>query len=130
MLFNKFLETYCLFLPYTHFFLRNFTFTKTFTTFSCLLLKTNQYEKITLGALTLLLITTACRDDSYTLSTESTPNLVTPALHTRVSDSQSPLTGIVEAYPCLQGSSIYFGNYVNNTLSVFYGFTMFRMETL
>lgn len=87
-------------------------------------------KKITLGALTLLLITTACRDDSYTLSTESTPNLVTPALHTRVSDSQSPLTGIVEAYPCLQGSSIYFGNYVNNTLSVFYGFTMFRMETL
>ena len=79
-------------------------------------------KKITLGALTLLLITTACRDDSYTLSTESTPNLVTPALHTRVSDSQSPLTGIVEAYPCLQGSSIYFGNYVNNTLSVFYGF--------
>lgn len=79
-------------------------------------------KKITLGALTLLLITTACRDDSYTLSTESTPNLVTPALHTRVSDSQSPLTGIVEAYPCLQGSSIYFRNYVNNTLSVFYGF--------
>lgn len=79
-------------------------------------------KKITLGALTLLLITTACRDDSYTLSTESTPNLVTSALHTRVSDSQSPLTGIVEAYPCLQGSSIYFRNYVNNTLSVFYGF--------
>lgn len=62
-----------------------------------------KYEKITLGALTLLLITTACRDDSYTLSTESTPNLVTPALHTRVSDSQSPLTGIVEAYPCASG---------------------------
>lgn len=74
-------------------------------------------KKITLGAFMLLAITTACRDDSYSLPAKSSTNLVTPALHTRVSDSQSPLTGIVEAYPCVQGSSIYFGNYVNNTLS-------------
>lgn len=33
-------------------------------------------KKITLGALTLLLITTACRDDSYTLSTESPPPIL------------------------------------------------------
>ena len=79
-------------------------------------------KKITLGALALLTIATACRDDSYSLPTKSSTNLVTPTLHTRVNGSQSPLTGIVEAYPCLGGSSIYFGNYVNNTLSVFYGF--------
>ena len=79
-------------------------------------------KKITLGALALLTIATACRDDSYSLPAKSSTNLVTPTLHTRVNGSQSPLTGIVEAYPCLEGSSIYFGNYVNNTLSVFYGF--------
>ena len=79
-------------------------------------------KKITLGALALLTIATACRDDSYSLPAKSSTNLVTPTLHTRVNGSQSPLTGILEAYPCLEGSSIYFGNYVNNTLSVFYGF--------
>ncbi len=64
-------------------------------------MKISLMKKITLGAFMLLAITTACRDDSYSLPAKSSTNLVTPALHTRVSDSQSPLTGIVEAYPCV-----------------------------
>lgn len=79
-------------------------------------------KKIVLGALSLLFIATACRDDSDCRPSDPATNLVTPELRTRVSDSESPLTGIVEAYPCQSGSSIYFGNYVNNSLTVFYGF--------
>ena len=88
-------------------------------------------KKITLGALTLLLITTACRDDSYTLSTESPPQSCYSRSTYPCERFSKTSHGIVEAYPCLQGSSILFRELCKQYAKrVLWFFTMFRMETL
>lgn len=75
---------------------------------------------ILLGAMT------ACSDDSCSDDSnkdEVTPShLVTPELAVRLADTQTPMTGIVEAYACKPGSSIYYGNYLQNKLTPFPGY--------
>lgn len=77
-----------------------------------------------LGLLSLITILSACsKDDEWKLP-ETAGDLVTPVVTALVADplNESPLTGILEAYPCNSESSIYFGNYVNGELTPFYGY--------
>lgn len=75
-------------------------------------------------SLSILLSFFSCTKESV----ESCPSaadslyLVTPGLESRLSDTGSPLSGILEAYPCKAGTSIFYGNYYNGQLMPFYGF--------
>lgn len=55
----------------------------------------------------------SCSDDnSCAPCKEDNGGLVTPDLSVTLSDTQSPMTGVLEAYPCQAGSAIYYGNYI------------------
>lgn len=71
---------------------------------------------------------TCCSDDNNCPSGNDTPTttLITPDLDIKLSSTQDPMTGILEAYPCQEGSSIYFGNYVENKLTPFTGYYKLR----
>lgn len=66
---------------------------------------------------------TACGDDEKTLVGPSNENarLVSPTISARIEEpgGLSPLTGVLQAYPCESESSTFFGNYVNGTLRPF-----------
>ena len=81
-------------------------------------------KRIWFGTLCLLWMITACSDDKKGYVVEPELDLVTPQITALVNEQQgySPLTGILEAYPCSSGGSIYFGNYVNGKLTPFYGY--------
>ena len=75
-----------------------------------------------------LLLTTfmsSCIDDDSTCTEENGNNgeLISPRLRAVINnvDNQSPMTGVLDVYPCQPGSSIYYGNYVNGSLTPFYG---------
>lgn len=79
-------------------------------------------KKIIVAISLLLIVLASCSKDD-------TPNvendLVTPGLVAYVDNQEgarNPMTGILEIFPCKSGSSIYFGNYVSNTLTEFNGF--------
>ena len=57
---------------------------------------------------TLALLAVGCDDDFYM-------NVVT-------GDGDKPFTGVLSIAPCTEGTSIYYGNYVNSKLSPFYGY--------
>lgn len=78
-------------------------------------------KKIVFGVLALSVATVSCVKDDCVLNEEK-EGLVTPRLESRLADNESPLSGILEAYPCNAGTSIFCGNYVNDKLSTFYGF--------
>ena len=77
-------------------------------------------KKMMWGVLSLFLLTVSCSKDNTEIITDpSTPKLVTPQLRAFVDsplDPQIPMTGILEVFPCKTGTSIYFGNYINNKL--------------
>ena len=83
-------------------------------------------KKMMWGVLSLFLLTVSCSKDNTEIITDpSTPKLVTPQLRAFVDsplDPKIPMTGILEVFPCKTGTSIYFGNYINNKLTVFNGF--------
>ena len=83
-------------------------------------------KKMMWGVLSLFLLTVSCSKDNTEIITDpSTPKLVTPQLRAFVDsplDPKIPMTGILEVFPCKTGTSIYFGNYINNKLTVFTGF--------
>ena len=58
---------------------------------------------------------TSCSKDEESLVTPSGEKLVTPTVRAALDEpnGQSPLTGILQAYPCQSESSTFFGNYVN-----------------
>ena len=60
-------------------------------------------------------------DDSCTTCKEDDGSLVTPDLSVTLSDTQSPMTGVLEAYPCQAGGAIYYGNYIEGKLTPFPG---------
>ena len=60
-------------------------------------------------------------DDSCTTCKEDNGSLVTPDLSVTLSDTQSPMTGVLEAYPCQAGGAIYYGNYIEGKLTPFPG---------
>lgn len=67
----------------------------------------------------------SCSDDDNCPTTDDGGNssdLVTPDLDIRLASTQDPMTGVLEAYPCKDGSSTYFGNYIQNRLTPFPGY--------
>lgn len=65
-----------------------------------------------------------CSDDDPLCGWNGDKGLVTPALHATVNtldNGQSPMTGVLEVYPCGENSSIYFGNYINGSQSALSG---------
>lgn len=66
----------------------------------------------------------SCSKDCDIPENESQDNLVSPRITAMVNDETgySPLTGILEVYPCESNSSIYYGNYVNGELGPFNGY--------
>lgn len=65
----------------------------------------------------------SCADDNPPARPEES-RLISPKLRMNVATSsgQSPFTGILTIMPCKPGTSIYFGNYVNQKLTPFYGY--------
>lgn len=72
---------------------------------------------------TLALLAVGCDDDSASNGGENT-ELIAPALYMNVvtGDGDKPFTGVLSIAPCTEGTSIYYGNYVNSKLSPFYGY--------
>lgn len=67
---------------------------------------------------------TSCSDNDNNCNGTDDPHLISPALEMSVSTTsgQSPLTGILTVAPCETGSSIYYGNYINEKLTPFDGY--------
>lgn len=74
--------------------------------------------------LSLISFITACSNDDDFNQEIPISELVTPKVTAIVSDqtSESPMTGILEAYPCESGKSIYYGNFVDGELTPFNGY--------
>ena len=72
---------------------------------------------------TLALLAVGCDDDSASNGGENT-ELIAPTLYMNVvtGDGDKPFTGVLSIAPCTEGTSIYYGNYVNSKLSPFYGY--------
>ncbi len=88
-------------------------------------------KKILFGTFSLLLLTSfaACSDDNDDKKNDEpeqpeTVQLISPRVSARIADplNQNPFTGILEIYPCLAETSIYYGNYINNKKTVFNGY--------
>lgn len=69
------------------------------------------------------LLAMGCNDDPASDGGQAT-ELITPAFYMDVvtGDGDKPFTGVLSVAPCLEGTSLYYGNYVNNKLSPFYGY--------
>ena len=65
----------------------------------------------------------SCDDDSASNGGE-TPELIAPAFYMDVvtGEGNKPFTGVLSIAPCREGTSLYYGNYVNCNLSPFYGY--------
>ena len=75
-------------------------------------------KKLLLGAISFLVLFSACKDDDNVNSNTTPPEetqLVTPEVRARIADplNQNPFTGILEIYPCNAETSIYYGNFIN-----------------
>lgn len=81
-------------------------------------------KKLMIVMLGLLTLVSACSDNDDEGSYGVTSGLITPKISARVTDplNQNPFTGILEVYPCKDGTSIYYGNYINGKLTVFNGY--------
>ena len=81
-------------------------------------------KKLMIVMLGLLTLVSACSDNDDEGSYGVTSGLITPKIRARVTDplNQNPFTGILEVYPCKDGTSIYYGNYINGKLTVFNGY--------
>lgn len=76
------------------------------------------------GTLLLMTVASCSKDDEYD-DPISSLNLVSPELTAYVNNtdqSTSPLTGFLDIYPCTKGTSVYFGNYIDEKLTVFNAF--------
>lgn len=72
-----------------------------------------------------LVFAASCSDDDGNNGRdEPVPALITPDINVRMAEPLSlhPFTGVLEIYPCNSESSVYYGNYINGKLSVFYGY--------
>ena len=73
---------------------------------------------------TVLLLAGCSKNDSICDDRGDDNGLVTPELRATVNtldNHQSPMSGVLEVFPCQPNSAIYFGNYVNGSLSPFNG---------
>ena len=84
-------------------------------------------KKLLLGAISFLVLFSACKDDDNVNSNTTPPEetqLITPEVRARIADPlyQNPFTGILEIYPCNAETSIYYGNFINGNKTVFNGY--------
>lgn len=74
----------------------------------------------------LAFVAASCDDDAPINQgyPEENGELVAPALYMNVTtrNGNLPFTGVLSVAPCTEGTSIYYGNYVNQKLSPFYGY--------
>ena len=62
----------------------------------------------------------SCTKDDDCPNNEDSNELITPKLEATVNstdNTQSPMSGVLDVYPCQAGSSIYYGNYANGSLT-------------
>ena len=73
---------------------------------------------------TLALLAVGCDDDSASDNGGENTELIAPALYMDVvtRDGDKPFTGVLSIAPCVEGTSVYYGNYVNSKLSPVYGY--------
>lgn len=85
-----------------------------------------------IALMTVAAIVASCSDNDNCNGTDNNQHLVTPALEMSVNTTsgQSPLTGILTVAPCETGSSIYYGNYVNDKLTPFDGYYKVKDGTI
>ena len=86
-------------------------------------------KRIVWGVVILLGMLASCSEEEDNPTQGVEAKLVSPRVSAMVENetsSYSPLTGVLEAYPCKSQSSIYFGNYVQGKLSPFYGYYMIQ----
>lgn len=85
-----------------------------------------------IALMTVAAIVASCSDDDNCNGTDNNQHLVTPALEMSVNTTsgQSPLTGILTVAPCEAGSSIYYGNYVNDKLTPLDGYYKVKDGTI
>ena len=85
-------------------------------------LKIAEMKKLLFLAL-IALLAAGCDDDSAS-GGEETPELIAPAFYMDVvtGEGNKPFTGVLSIAPCQEGTSRYYGNYVNSKLSPFYGY--------
>lgn len=78
------------------------------------------------SALCLISLMLSCSKDSDIPGNVPPTNLVSPQITAVLNDETglgfSPLTGILEVYPCETSTSIYYGNYIDETLSPLNGY--------
>ena len=88
-------------------------------------------KNVSIAALGFLMLFPACckysKDEPQTDSSGNEPapaSLVTPQLRMSVADPLAPslFTGILEIYPCNANTSVYFGNYMNGSITIFNGY--------
>ena len=82
-------------------------------------------KKLVWGVVILLGMLTSCSEEENNSSQDTVMQLISPRVSAMVENetsSYSPLTGVLEAYPCQSQSSIYFGNYTQGKLTPFYGY--------
>lgn len=82
-------------------------------------------KKLVWGVVILLGMLTSCSEEENNSSQDTVMQLISPRVSAMVENetsSYSPLTGVLEAYPCQSQSSTYFGNYVQGKLTPFYGY--------
>lgn len=71
------------------------------------------------------LLTASCHNDDVPGTPDGPDNqLISPALYMDVStsDGDKPFTGALSIAPCTEGTSLFYGNYVNHKLTPFYGY--------
>lgn len=56
--------------------------------------------------------------------------LISPGVSADIATTQSPMTGVLEVYPCQPGTAIYYGNYVDDKLTPFPGFYYLKDGTI
>lgn len=73
----------------------------------------------------LALLAASCHNDDVPARPEEPDGkLISPALYMDVStrDGGKPFTGVLSIAPCTEGTSLFYGNYVNQKLTPFYGY--------
>lgn len=87
-------------------------------------------KNLLLTAFGFLLLTTACSKDDHNGDNNDNQvdeaSLVEPEIDVRMAEplAQQTFSGALEIYPCDNGTSTYYGNYISGKLSVFNGFYM------
>lgn len=92
--------------------------------YECIYLKLNNMKNLIYLAAFALLMTSCHDDEAPAIHEDTASNLISPALYMNVStrEGDKPFTGVLSIAPCTTGTSVFYGNYVNQKLTPFYGY--------